>query len=334
MKTLGISMIVRNESEVIEKCLETIKDADEIVICDTGSEDNTIEICKRYTDKIYTDYVWQDDFAEARNYSLSKCTTDYVLIIDADEQLRDSIKGIKHILNGFMSPDNKLPYMGMLFDVKTEIELIESCRVLRRVPEIKWEGAVHNILTLNGSNEQMKARCYKTKFFVNADYSPAHMKDPDRSMRILVKQLEIDPLNTRYMYYLSREYISRRMDPANKDKVEEYLLLIISLLEQYESICFYEDWTNELADALYCLALAYVEMAHLQQNYSWWYKGVTAAVKSFMVLPSYKAPAQFMAAAMLEMPRGQKYHAAHEFWKFVASKCNNAGVLQIREQKK
>lgn len=47
MKSIGVSMIVKNESEMIQACLESVKGADEIVIVDTGSDDNTVELCKQ-----------------------------------------------------------------------------------------------------------------------------------------------------------------------------------------------------------------------------------------------------------------------------------------------
>src|SRR5512146_2038184 len=143
MKTLGASLIVKNESEVIEKCLASIKGVDEMVIVDTGSEDNTVELCEKYTDKVYTDYKWNDDFAEARNYSLSKCTTDYVLIIDADEVLNCSIEGIRQLFK-FMTKQvegYEIRHYGMIFDVQTGQERVEGIRVIRRIPEIKWESA-------------------------------------------------------------------------------------------------------------------------------------------------------------------------------------------------
>ena len=129
------------------------------------------------------------------------------------------------------------------------------------------------------------------------------------------------------MYYIAREYISRRMRPENKDQVQEILDKIIFWLEKCEAIAFYEDWTNELADALYCLALAYIEKNR-------WHDAVVAALKSFMVLPSYKAPAEFLSVSMMSMPRGNKYPAASDYWKKVADKCTNAGVAQVREIRK
>jgi len=97
-KTLAISMIVKNESGCIEACLNSVKGADEIVIVDTGSTDDTIEICKRYTKKVYSD-PWKDDFAYSRNVSLRKCKSDFILIIDADEVLTTPIGRISKTIN-------------------------------------------------------------------------------------------------------------------------------------------------------------------------------------------------------------------------------------------
>ena len=326
-------MIVKNESECIEACLNSIKGVDEIVIVDTGSEDNTVELCRKYTDKVYTDYLWQDDFAEARNVSLSHCTADYVLIIDADEVLECSVEGIKHVLNSYMTKDvegHVIRYMGVLFTVKTGAEIVESIRIIRNDPAIKWECPVHNILTLEGSNEKLKAKCYKSKFEIQSGYSAAHFIDPDRTLRILTKHLKIDPDNTRYQYYIAREYISRRMDPANADRVDELLNQIIFWLERYDSIGFYQDWTNELADALYLLSLAYFEKLIITKDPTWYYKAIVAALKAFAVLPSYKAVSKLLGDAMMEFPNKQKYPAASMFWKLVSSKASDSGVAQIR----
>ena len=70
--TLSVCMIVKNEEKVLARCLECLKDiADETVIVDTGSSDDTKKIAAGYTDRIY-DYEWKDDFADARNFAFGK----------------------------------------------------------------------------------------------------------------------------------------------------------------------------------------------------------------------------------------------------------------------
>ena len=87
MITISLCMIVKNEEAILARCLDSVADLmDEIIIVDTGSEDRTKEIARRYTDQVY-DYVWEDDFADARNFSFSKATMDYIYVPDADEVL-------------------------------------------------------------------------------------------------------------------------------------------------------------------------------------------------------------------------------------------------------
>ena len=87
MITVSLCMIVKNEEDILARCLDSLKGLmDEIIIVDTGSTDRTKEIAANYTDKIY-DFSWCDDFAAARNFSFSKATKEYIYAPDADEVL-------------------------------------------------------------------------------------------------------------------------------------------------------------------------------------------------------------------------------------------------------
>ena len=102
MMEISLCMIVKNESEVLERCLDSISDlVEEIIIVDTGSTDNTKEIAYKYTDLVY-DFEWVDDFAAARNFAFSKATKDYIYSADADEVLdslnRKRFRDLKQVL--------------------------------------------------------------------------------------------------------------------------------------------------------------------------------------------------------------------------------------------
>ena len=85
MITISLCMIVKNEEDVLERCLRSAEGiADEIIIADTGSTDQTKEIALRCGAKVY-DFVWKDDFAAARNFAFSKATCDYLFWLDADD---------------------------------------------------------------------------------------------------------------------------------------------------------------------------------------------------------------------------------------------------------
>jgi len=85
--TISLCMIVKNEKDFLENCLNSVKDVvDELIIVDTGSKDKTKEIAKKFTDKIY-DFEWNHSFSEARNFSIRKATKEWILILDADETI-------------------------------------------------------------------------------------------------------------------------------------------------------------------------------------------------------------------------------------------------------
>jgi cellulose synthase/poly-beta-1,6-N-acetylglucosamine synthase-like glycosyltransferase len=87
MRTLALSMIVKNGEATLARCLDSVKGiADEIVIADTGSTDRTAEIARRYGANVFS-IPWENDFAKARNRSLAQVRSDWVLMMDADEIL-------------------------------------------------------------------------------------------------------------------------------------------------------------------------------------------------------------------------------------------------------
>ncbi|WP_342590455.1 glycosyltransferase family 2 protein [methane-oxidizing endosymbiont of Gigantopelta aegis] len=87
---LSIIIITKNEAEHITRCLESVSWADEIIVLDSGSTDNTVSLCRQYTPLVYeTDWL---GFGVQKQRALDKATGDWVLSIDADEQVTDSLK--------------------------------------------------------------------------------------------------------------------------------------------------------------------------------------------------------------------------------------------------
>ncbi len=79
MITISLCMIVKNEEQVLERCLASAAPlVDEIIIVDTGSTDRTREIALRFTDRLLH-FAWIDNFSAARNYSFDAATQDYIL---------------------------------------------------------------------------------------------------------------------------------------------------------------------------------------------------------------------------------------------------------------
>lgn len=87
-KTLSLCMIVRNEADVIGRCLDSVADVvDEMVVVDTGSLDGTPDLARSAGADVYP-YPWTGSFAEARNYSLRRASGEWILWMDADEALQ------------------------------------------------------------------------------------------------------------------------------------------------------------------------------------------------------------------------------------------------------
>ena len=97
---ISAAMIVKNEEKNLGRCLNSIKDfVDEIVIIDTGSEDRTPEIAREYGAKVIFS-PWRYDFSFHRNESIEECSGDWILVIDADEELIGKRERFREWLKG------------------------------------------------------------------------------------------------------------------------------------------------------------------------------------------------------------------------------------------
>lgn len=84
---ISLCMIMRNDAKTLPRCLNSVAGlVDEIIIVDTGSKDNSIEIAMSYGAKVISD-PWQDDFSRPRNIGLKQATCQWILIMDPDEML-------------------------------------------------------------------------------------------------------------------------------------------------------------------------------------------------------------------------------------------------------
>lgn len=284
-----ILMIVKNEEEVLENCLKSVGDFP-IIICDTGSEDKTVEIAKKYG-KVFTDYKWEDSFCKARNHVLSKAPKGWCITIDADEELLTPVDKVKEVID-------KADKEGCdAIDVKmTGGNDFVFPRIFKNNGKIKWKGDAHNYLT----GVKKKAR---SDIEIKYGYSPAHKKDPNRTLRILKRAVKKS--GSREKFYLAREY-------SYKKNYEKALKWCDEYLKE-------PTWAAEWAD---CLLLKARCLWQLQRGE----EARDACLQAIKINTNFKEAIELMAE--MSGPINKKR------WEEFARGADNSGVLFVRTKEK
>jgi GT2 family glycosyltransferase/glycosyltransferase involved in cell wall biosynthesis len=137
---LSVCLIVRNESARIQHCLDSIQSlATQIVVVDTGSEDDTRQIAGQKGAEIIN-FTWNDDFSAARNQALELASGDWILILDADESMAP--EDVERIAAEMELPD-ALSYQFEVVDADThEVESFQPVRLFRNAPGIFFQGII------------------------------------------------------------------------------------------------------------------------------------------------------------------------------------------------
>lgn len=148
--SLSVCMIVKNEEANLPRCLEGIKDvADEIIVVDTGSTDRTVAVAEQYGAKIGR-YTWDGDFSRARNVSLEMATGDWILILDADEELpHGEGERLRSLLTSCENADEgpegyfitEASYCGDALECGEVAHI--TCRLFRNRPYYRFSRALH-----------------------------------------------------------------------------------------------------------------------------------------------------------------------------------------------
>ncbi len=200
MITVSLCMIVKNEEQVLARCLDCAQQiADEIIIVDTGSTDNTVAIARRYTDKVYF-FDWKDDFAAARNFSFSKATKEYILWLDADDVIDE------HNIQSFLQLKQTMPgevdvamfpyHVGFDEEGKVNFQYYRE-RLLRNSKGYIWMEPVHEYLVLSGNIQNFDV------VIVHGDKERTHTTRNLEIYEGLLKQGV--SLTSRGIYYYAKE---------------------------------------------------------------------------------------------------------------------------------
>jgi glycosyltransferase involved in cell wall biosynthesis len=248
--TISVCMIVKNEEQYLDNCLKSIKDiAVEIVIVDTGSNDRTVEIAKKYTDKIYL-HPWNDSFSEARNHCLKYATGDWIFQIDADEEL---IQEDIPVLMAAIQDDELDAVMVQIVSKFQEgkREAIHSFeRIFRNNDIIHYEGRIHERLVGIQTAKVFPIRLIHYGYDLNQAQSK---KKFDRTVSLLKMDLEENHENPMTYHYLGCSYIGQGMWKESLDNS----LMAIRLAEAGNDLNMIYLWSH------YNAAMSYYRLKEL-----------------------------------------------------------------------
>lgn len=283
-------MIVKNESACLAACLESVKDADGIMILDTGSTDSTVTIAQSYTPHVsQNEYTWNDNFAEARNFALS-CIPDesdyWVLSIDADETLEPGgIQKIREAIN-----DSPAHALSITLKAAGTTDTFTYPRLFRK--GVRWQGVGHE-----APNAPSQGQVPVTITF---GYSEAHKQDPERMFRIMTKAVEVER-SPRNLYYLAREYWYQK----------NYTVAVML----FQEVTLKSQWKPERADAYLYIARCFWALSRGDEARE-------ACSQALLINAHFKEACLFMADLSWE-------HNATQ-WRSMAATADNRNVLFVR----
>lgn len=150
---ISVCILAKNEEEHIVKAIRSVASfVEEVLVLDTGSTDNTVELAKQAGAKVYST-AWKDNFSEARNELIQLANSELVLMMDADEQYVGSERELKSCV------DEAAPFAGSVKIINLLDDHDQSETYITRIftrRHYSYEGSIHEQLTYNGIPTEAK----------------------------------------------------------------------------------------------------------------------------------------------------------------------------------
>lgn len=229
MKTISLVMITKNEEAKLKRCLNYIKNfVDEIIIVDTGSTDNTKNIAKSFNAKVY-DYTWDNNFSNARNFAISKSTSDWNLILDSDEFItKINYDNLHNFIN---SNNNIIGKIKIINIFEQDGEIRNSSQFISRLApkNIYFTGRIHEQLNLDLPRENIEIEVEHDGYLNTNKF--------ERNINLILTELKENPNDSYLLYQAAKTFYN------NKKYIdaEMYFDLFYTNCNQYDST-FFKDW--------------------------------------------------------------------------------------------
>ena len=208
---VSLCMIVKNEEQYLSRCLNSVKEiVDEIIIVDTGSTDRTVEIAKSFNAKVYY-FPWNDNFSQARNESLKYATKDWILILDADDELYpEDRENLKELLNKQLDENaiyffETVNYYGSTID-ENSVTINLNPRLFKNNRGTHYEGEIHNQLIHSNDIYNVIYKYVKIHHYGYMNNNINYKNKRNRNITILNKQIKSNPEDAFAHFNLGTEY--------------------------------------------------------------------------------------------------------------------------------
>ena len=204
---ISLCMIIKNEEKNLAKCLDKAKlYVDEIIIVDTGSTDKSRDIAKQYTDKVF-DFAWCDDFAKARNFSVSKASNDWVLSLDADEIITEFDRGSIEKFTNNNRVIGRIKIINTFEDGSEIKKYIERINRFFNKNYFVYEGIIHEQI-VSIDNKQYETQSIDIVInhigYMNDEF--AFNNKLERNIGLLKSAIEKEPQDPYLHYQLGKSY--------------------------------------------------------------------------------------------------------------------------------
>ncbi|MGE5654761.1 MAG: glycosyltransferase [Bacillota bacterium] len=220
-------MIVKNEAASLARCLYSVKDGvDEMVVVDTGSTDGTPDIAVSLGAKVFA-YEWNDDFAAARNFSLEQASGDWLLYLDADEELEHGdAERLRHLAQ--VSQAEAFTFQINNLTDGNDLTRHINVRMFRNRPDYRFEGRLHEqiagaILEHNPGQAVIHSSGLTLLHYGYLSSVFAAKNKGERNLHLNLKMVEEEPDNPFYLYTLGNSYMSNRQFAKALDCYEHSL---------------------------------------------------------------------------------------------------------------
>ncbi len=196
-------MIVKNEQQHLPGCLASIRDlTDELVIVDTGSTDQSKHIAQRH-DAVLLEHEWTGDFAQARNVGLAAARGQYILYIDADEQLLEQDAGpLRSTLESQQYDAIDLSIVSPIFG-SDKTNIVRYLRVFRNYPDVRFCYRIHEQIwpTLRRHNPRVLRSDYRILHHGYNQHESVLLEKRTRNLQSALEVLRNEPDDPFYLYH-------------------------------------------------------------------------------------------------------------------------------------